>query len=251
MNKEWSKPIIFSVGVLTEIGFHDDWNYLLVVSYQGRSVIDCDNMTKVARDNTQLNTDDFNESKRTIKGIGPIKNKNIHCVGLWGGNIAQSTQDGWQVTVKKDDVVIFTSPNGDVSQLTKPLTELRAVGFSHNGKLMIYATSSEIVCYVRSDEQKKVIMSHLPQLEKPYNSPRQKDDNYMYDVILLACQWGRPHWLNLALNWFDEGFKIDRAIINALEKLLNSENLPQSYKHRVYATVKKWKMENYTYIDVK
>lgn len=251
LEESWNKPIVFAIGGLTAIGFYEKWNYLLVVSHQGRSVIDCDSMAKVARDNNQLLEGDLNELERTIKGIGPLKNKNIHCVGLWGGNLAQSTQDGWLVEVQKNEIVLVKGSDNEIIQFPQPITELRAAGFSTDGEIFVYATSSEIMFFSKTNNDKKEIMSCLPLLEKSYYAPRRKDDDFMYEVILLACNWGRLGWLDLALNWIDQGFKIDRIIINALEKLLNSEILPQKYKHREYAKVKKWKVKNYIYIDVK
>lgn len=195
MIEDWKEPIVFAIGGLTEIGFYDKWNYLLVNSYQGRGVFDCSDSTRIARDNSALNNEDINYNQRTIKGIGPLQGKNIHCVGLWGGNLSTSTIDGWSIDIIDTDTVIVSSPDKVSIKFPSPVTELRAVGFSTNGQTFIYATSSEIMFYVRKNHKIKLIMPMLPLLEKSYNSPRSNDDIFMYDVILLACNWSDSGWI--------------------------------------------------------
>ena len=149
LQTEWYEPVIYAIGGLTEVGFSLDAQYVLVVSHQGRGIFDCNNACKVMRENSQLNIDDWDENKRTIKGVGPLAGKDIYCVGLWGGSFPDSTADGWKLAISGIDIVKVTSPEGKVVSFLEPLTELRAVGFSQDGNLFVYATNSEILFYVR------------------------------------------------------------------------------------------------------
>ena len=48
--KQWKRQCVASVGGLTEVGFADDSDLLLVVSSTGRSLFDCSTGERLARD---------------------------------------------------------------------------------------------------------------------------------------------------------------------------------------------------------
>jgi hypothetical protein len=83
----WKQIAWLSVGGLTEIGFGQDERFLLILSWQGRGVIDTTTGQKVAR-HPEAPCDDLpwlSEQSNVVIGIGPIEGEAVHCVGLWGG----------------------------------------------------------------------------------------------------------------------------------------------------------------------
>jgi len=144
----WQEPVIHAIGGLTELGFDESGCYLLVVSHQGRGVIDLQTLKRVARDNNEK-TDYYDFENKTIEGVGPITGQNIKCVGLWGGKLKDNTPDGWHISISDKEVVTLSNPRYKTISMPEPITALRAVGFSEDGEILIYATSSEIEFYKR------------------------------------------------------------------------------------------------------
>ncbi|MDR6742526.1 hypothetical protein J2X56_004557 [Herbaspirillum sp. 1173] len=82
----WQKTGAFAVGGLTEVGFSQRSELLLVVSSAGRGVIDCTRGEKIARD-YEINGDWYSASSLTCEGIGPLKDERIQLAGLVGGGL--------------------------------------------------------------------------------------------------------------------------------------------------------------------
>src|SRR5579863_298772 len=76
-----------AVGGLTEVGFADDSDLLLVVSSQGRGVLDCRSGEYVARDRTEPNDSWYDERRLRAFGIGPLEGQLIRLAGLHGGGL--------------------------------------------------------------------------------------------------------------------------------------------------------------------
>jgi hypothetical protein len=152
--------VTIAVGGLTAVGFHRDSELLLVVSAQGRGVIDAASGQRVARDAA-----DYYEDGQHLEaeGIGPLLGNNIRIAGLAGGGLPQGTSDGWSVELTtmdwpSTDVLLFppgSSLYGPVhtgpDTFTKLASEsgLRAAGFSSSGRTLLIATSSDVTLFGR------------------------------------------------------------------------------------------------------
>ena len=86
------------IGGLTEVGFAESSDDLLVVSHQGRGLFDCLTGERLARDHEEFfeNSDD---SGLTAPGIGRRETTIFRTAGLHGGGLATYTRDGWGVHV--------------------------------------------------------------------------------------------------------------------------------------------------------
>lgn len=148
-SSDWRKVAQVFVGGLTEVGFAGDERFLLVVSFQGRGVIDCASGARVARDVEAPRKDSvwLDADRRIVQGIGPIEGKDVPCVGLWGGALPERFGD-WSVVVTPsngaDEITLRNDRTGTVRLLQTAITDVRAAGFSPTGQLLVIATTSEI-----------------------------------------------------------------------------------------------------------
>lgn len=157
----WRGPFGMGIGGLTEVGFGDGSDLLLVASHQGRGVFDCRDGSRIARDPEP--GDWMDEISLTADGIGPLANQRIRMSGLHGGGLPKSTRDGWWiadfVVGWPDHTLLVTSDWRDVYELRLGRqisfvklaveSELRAYGFSPTGRSLVIATSSDLIIYSR------------------------------------------------------------------------------------------------------
>ena len=158
----WRLIQSFAVGGLTDIGFGSDTDLLLVVSSQGRGLIDCIAGEKTARD-----ADDSGEYQQynecTADGIGDLGDQRISIGGLHGGGLSNSTPDGWScaefVLVWPHHSVFLVQPWKSPYELeacTKLFdeseygSEFRATGFSPTGRSFVLATSADLTVWGRT-----------------------------------------------------------------------------------------------------
>jgi len=149
----WNRVTSRAVGGLTEVGFSADEQFLLVVSWQGRGVIDTRSGAKVARDSEvpQAKSAWLREEDRVVIGIGPVDGAPIPCVGLWGGTLAaRSGTEVVEMSPSGDEVLLRDEPSGTNRVLQRPLTEVRAAGFSPSGAILLIATSSDVEIFRRA-----------------------------------------------------------------------------------------------------
>jgi hypothetical protein len=157
----WSLKGSIAVGGLTEIGFADEGELLLVISSQGRSIIDCTTGEKVARDRSVDNTDAWYGTQVLIGlGFGPLEGKLIRLAGINGGGLAVCTKDGWSVERLPidwpDECLLLLEPyssiyQGDARFLKLAIErEVRAFGFSFSGRSLVIATSSDVAIFSRT-----------------------------------------------------------------------------------------------------
>ncbi|WP_407557910.1 hypothetical protein [Winogradskyella sp. 4-2091] len=154
----WKKET-FAVGGLSEVGFsknHPEW--LLIVSSQGRGIIDCSTFELTERDNN-ADFDWFNSYELWSMGIGKLANEKITISGLCGGGLPLLNQygDGIQYMATEWPIIdlifepnfksIYKEDDGKHCFRIFHDYELRAFGFSSNGEYFITATSSEINVY--------------------------------------------------------------------------------------------------------
>lgn len=156
----WKLVATFAVGGLRSVGFDRESENLLVVSSQGRGVIDCLTGEKVARDYEEFHE---NETKLEAQGIGILSDRTIRMSGLFGGGLPSITEDGWQlecVTLKWPEQMLILLPpsshlygsvTGHPDTMTKIFEDscIRAYGFSYSGKSLIIATTSDVTVFGR------------------------------------------------------------------------------------------------------
>lgn len=156
----WKLVATFAVGGLRSVGFDRESENLLVVSSQGRGVIDCLTGEKVARDHEEFHE---NEARLEAQGIGILSDRTIRMSGLFGGGLPSITEDGWQlecVTLKwPEQMLILLPPNshlygsitGHPDAMTKIFEDscIRAYGFSYTSRSFIIATTSNVTVFVR------------------------------------------------------------------------------------------------------
>ncbi|AWH72677.1 hypothetical protein DCS32_00360 [Dokdonia sp. Dokd-P16] len=154
----WKKET-FAVGGLSEVGFSKEFpELLLVVSSQGRGIIDCSKFELIDRDNND-DFDWFNSYELWSIGIGKLANEKISVGGLCGGGLPLLNQfgDGIQYMATEWPIIdlifepnfksIYKEDDGKDCFRIFHDYEIRAYGFSYNGEYFITATSSEINVY--------------------------------------------------------------------------------------------------------
>lgn len=157
--RTWRHVGTICVGGLTELGFAQGERYLLVLSHNGRGLIDTETGERVARDYQEPSSTRnwINQGTHTIEAIGPLGGVAIPCVGIWGGALLDSA-DGWRLRVngtKADEFCLVEERTGQSWHLASAVTEMRAYGFSASGGVAIVATSSEVELYRRTDSQRQ------------------------------------------------------------------------------------------------
>lgn len=159
----WRLNTEYALGGLTEIGFAENSDYLLVVSSQGRGVFDCTNGQRIARDNESADIGWwYDPNKLTAFGIGPLDGQLIRLAGLHGGGLPNSTRDGWGLLHIwhdwPDNCLVLEEPYKSVyNDLkygykiadSKPC-EYRAYGFSDTGRSFVFATSCSLYIFSRT-----------------------------------------------------------------------------------------------------
>jgi hypothetical protein len=148
MPSTWRKVTYLAVGGLTEVGFADG-RLLLVVSHQGRGVVDLASGDLLARDRHEAGAW-FDTVRRAALGIGPLDGAWIDVCGLAGGRLPDATADGWQARASGDCVTV-SAPGRQPLQVNGS-EEMRAFGFSPDGATFVMATSPGIAIYRRQDE---------------------------------------------------------------------------------------------------
>lgn len=156
----WAIKTVAAVGGLTEVGFDDVTDLLLVFSSQGRGVFDCRAGERIVRDRSVAEVDSWYGPDMLIgNGIGPLAGKQVRLAGLNGGGLPCLTKDGWATERLAidwpDEYLLLLEPHCSIYQPDARFTklavdrEVRAFGFSHTGNSLIIATSSDVTMYSR------------------------------------------------------------------------------------------------------
>jgi len=149
MPSPWKKVTYLAVSGLTEVGFAAG-SLLLVISHQGRGVVDLASGNVLARDRQETGAW-FDAARRAALGIGPLDGTWIGVCGLAGGHLPGATADGWQARASGDGVTV--SAAGRQPLVASESEEMRAFGFSPDGTTFIIATSPGLAIYRREDER--------------------------------------------------------------------------------------------------
>jgi hypothetical protein len=140
----WTRKIVHFTGGLTGVGLGPQAKHLLVVSHAGRGVIDLSTGERVARDSQEIPDSEFQEDPFAVGGIGPLAGVQVSCAGLWGGSLPNKCPDGWRV-----DGTVLHSPSGRQHSLPPADADIRAVGFTPKGEILMYATAASLSLYYR------------------------------------------------------------------------------------------------------
>jgi len=142
-------------GGLIGAGSARDADLLLVVTHDGRGVVDCVTGQLVARDRDP----DFplDEDSREVPGIGPLADEVVAIAGeIYGGALLQATHDGWRLTGhlsnSADDVVQLLPPDAgmaDPEAFTGFIPEIRVFGFSPTGRSFVIGTGAAVYTFAR------------------------------------------------------------------------------------------------------
>tara|TARA_R110002167_G_scaffold319685_1_gene525468 strand:- start:1678 stop:2256 length:579 start_codon:yes stop_codon:yes gene_type:complete len=157
----WERVVSMAVGGLTDLGFSKSSPYLLVISSQGRGVIDCQTGEKVARDYDEMG-DWFNPQQLLCQGIGPLASEWIQTCGINGGGLPWGNQFGESIEMHSPDWPVYDlyfcsdcqSPliAGAASRCCKIDSEhLRACGFSWCGHFLVSANSSDLTLWKKQN----------------------------------------------------------------------------------------------------
>jgi hypothetical protein len=142
----WRRVADLAIGGLTEIGFAAP-RLMLVVSHQGRAVLDCATRARIARDRQETG-DWFDASRPAAAGIGPLAGQWVIVTGLAGGSLLATTADGWQATSAADGVKLL-GPGGTGLFVREP-GDIRAFGFSPSGDTFAVASPPSLVIFSRA-----------------------------------------------------------------------------------------------------
>lgn len=163
--RPWSLVGSIAVGGLVCVGTDSDatgQELVIAVSWSGRGVFDALTGELMARDRTDLYASWFDELSLQVAGIGPLDDVQVPVAGLWGGGLRRMTPDLWTVEVVAPDwpepMVVLQPPGQQIAiedqasgcvVIDRPITELRAVGFSASGRVLVEATASDLRLYAR------------------------------------------------------------------------------------------------------
>ncbi len=156
----WEELATVQNGSFLAVGLSDDSRFCLVVGHHGRSVVDVTTGEEVARVESHDLDSFLSRSNTVAAGIGPLDGVNMPLAGLWGGGLPSSTPDGWYVFRMpkqwSDERIVLQCPDANMyssykglTQIAAPLSELRAVGFTLDGAVLVVATSSTLQIWRR------------------------------------------------------------------------------------------------------
>src|SRR5690349_1016102 len=90
----WRLVASRTVAALCDVGYAPDSDLLLVLSNSGRGVFDCLTGELLARDQSEIwDRVEFDFTKLTARGIGPLQDVRIRTAGQHGGGLPIYTTD--------------------------------------------------------------------------------------------------------------------------------------------------------------
>lgn len=159
-NPNW-KVLSYAVGGLEDVGFSKNYpDLLLILSSQGRGVLDCKSEKIIARDR-DYEADYMNFEKLIAKGIGPIADEEVPVSGIHGGGLHKYLPNAVSLEILAPDwpyCKIFLNENNSSifddqnhSYIIYSFDYPHTFGFSPNGKYIIIASSSGVELIKRRD----------------------------------------------------------------------------------------------------
>ena len=77
-------------------------------------------------------------------------------------------------------------------------------------------------------------------LEQPYSETAKRPDINCHASLIAGLEWLTPYWIDLALDWIEQGFTLDAEIVQMLEAISSRKELPQRTRHRAFTFAKRW-----------
>ncbi len=156
----WKKIVTLSIKGVNDIGFSRESHCLLIISNQGRSVIDCNTGEQLARDYAPFG-DWFDEQQLLCNGIGPLKSERISTSGVNGGGLPHGNRYGDSVEVvaphwpdydlyfcRNYKSVLIESHQAECARIDSG--NIRAYGFSYCGNYIVSANDNIITLWQRT-----------------------------------------------------------------------------------------------------
>ncbi len=145
----WALVAICAVGGLTDAGFSADSRNLLVLGRDGRGLFDSRTGVRSARDHDDR-FDWFDPPWKHALGIGPVAQMWLPVAGLGGGSLPTATSDGWRATTTLTLGSVRLEADGLGTVDVTDADEVRAFGFSPDGRVFVLATSSGVMLLRRN-----------------------------------------------------------------------------------------------------
>ncbi len=82
-------------------------------------------------------------------------------------------------------------------------------------------------------------------LEQPYNDTGSRADIDRRASLMAGLGWLTNYWIDLALNWIEQGYPLDSEIVEMLEAISSRKELPQKTRHRAFSFAKRWRKANH------
>ena len=157
----WREVPVEQVGGVVAVGFDRRCETLLVVSHSGRGLFDVRSGERIARDRED---DGYDHIGLTARGIGRLEDETFRMAGLHGGGLPEFTADGWHAERLMLDwpseTLLLTPPGSslyhehtgrphDFHKIADQEFEVRAWGFSWDGKALLLAVTDQIRLYAR------------------------------------------------------------------------------------------------------
>lgn len=169
-NKNWIKIGFQPVGGLREVGFIKDTDYLMVLGSGGRTVFNCNDSTKYARNRDDYYYDSWNSDTGVVKGFDEFEGLDVICGGFeYKDVLLKRSSTGWQ-TVKRrenrlnykgelyDPEVLYLKNERTNEEIEVHNTDFsRAYGFSPTFKSFIVGTSHGIYFWKVLNENLEVL----------------------------------------------------------------------------------------------
>lgn len=158
----WNRVSCNLTEKVTAIGFSQIQDLLLVLTHSGNHIIDCNSGEEINYKSEADNDEIFDPYPIEISGFGRLKNEKINLGGIWGGGLKTFTSDGWSVVkLTLDffyDTILLNPPktryflddlDDKIILLKNEYPQVRAYGFSNNGKFLAIATGEMLFLWKR------------------------------------------------------------------------------------------------------
>ncbi|RXQ87401.1 hypothetical protein EO244_16470 [Ancylomarina salipaludis] len=150
----------FAVGGLTEIGFSDkSESLLLAISSNGRGLFDCSKLERIDRDYSE--EFEINYEEMTCIGIGQISGEKVRIAGLHGGGLPTTNKLGDSLEFMALDwpnLDFIFQPNWKSMYSERDIDDcvnflrtdtIKSYGFNKIGNCFVIATSSDLIIFKR------------------------------------------------------------------------------------------------------
>jgi hypothetical protein len=159
----WKRVASHTIGGLTEVGYSESTDLLLVISSEGRSLFDCLSGTCMAKDHEVPGTNMiwYEPARLIALGINALSDQFVRLAGWHGGGLPRFTKDGWSLELVSPDwpntsIIIsppyksvFIDSNSEGCVKIAEDYEIRAYGFSETGRSFVIAKSHALEIFSR------------------------------------------------------------------------------------------------------